>query len=283
MLLFASCTNEGRERSDATYSNSRAGTDVTTTDTEYERTSNTNTAATYNTPDRTPMEAKGHTLSDNEFNEVRGELREVNQAIREVLRQHPGIVVRYSDNTRNADHNYGEYGVFYDNVTDNNARTQLRELETRRHQSLNQIRGRMNTETSAYIAAETDAAPKQGYEEIYRHITSKIAYTNDANAADLEGTMFVEFIVDSRGNVLNPRIVQSLDAGMESDANMENPARVTEQEKDVAIEDMEQQVIDAVKSTSGMWDPATMGGEPVSGEVVLPIHFQLQRIGSERE
>lgn len=296
MLFFTSCANEGRERSDTTATGTDmttttttttdVNTDVTTTQPEYDRTSNVAVERNYDrtnqgtaATNRRAMEPMGQNLSDEDYNMVSGELREVNQQIREVLSQYPDVTVRYTDDYVTPDYSYGYYGVYYEDVPDENVRQQLQTLEKRRADLENQVRGRMNPETNTYIAAEMDAVPKQGYDQLYDFIEDNIDYPRNAQAAGLEGTVFVQFVVDQNGNVQNPSVVESIDANQTPiNRDPRDPTRVSEQEQEDVIREMEREAVEAVQATSGMWDPATMANSPVAEQVTLPVRFSIDDI-----
>jgi TonB family protein len=111
-----------------------------------------------------------------------------------------------------------------------------------------------------YYVAETNAEPTEGFVDFYKDINNTLDYPEEASDFDKEGTVFVKFIVDSNGNISN----------VQSSNNFENKtAYLTELFVEHAVM--------AVKSTSGEWKPATVGGFPVAQWKVIPIQFKLDK------
>jgi hypothetical protein len=75
----------------------------------------------------------------------------------------------------------------------------------------------------------------------------------------VEGTIFVKFVVDENG---------------------ENPFATTasniETSMDRYLEDLERQAVEAVKATSGDWEPGKVNGVEVASMAVVPITFEFE-------
>lgn len=85
-----------------------------------------------------------------------------------------------------------------------------------------------------------------GLKEVYKNIK----YPRAASMNNVEGRVFVRFIVDENGNVKKPEVLKDIGAGC----------------GEAAIEGIKK-----VKFT-----PATNGGQPVSVYYTLPITFKIQ-------
>lgn len=81
-------------------------------------------------------------------------------------------------------------------------------------------------------------------------LLEKIRYPEMARRAGIEGRVFVEFVVDENGDVVNPRVVRSIGGGADEEA-----LRVVSQAK---------------------FRPGMQRGRPVKVQYMLPIYFRLQ-------
>ncbi len=88
-------------------------------------------------------------------------------------------------------------------------------------------------------------------EALVAFISQNISYPEAARASRIEGTVYVNFIIDEVGNVMNPSIVRDIGAGCGA----------------VALS-----VINAMPK----WEPAKHKGEPVKVKLNLPINFNLK-------
>jgi hypothetical protein len=117
----------------------------------------------------------------------------------------------------------------------------------------------LSNRVGVYYSTETEPKPKEGFNELYTSLQRNLTYPENAKENSVEGLVFVKFVVDEKGNIDN--IVASED--------IDTPF-------DWVIDDMKKEAKAAVKSTSGQWEPAEIGGIPVSKLVVLPVQFKLE-------
>lgn len=101
---------------------------------------------------------------------------------------------------------------------------------------------------TAEVLTMADVMPEivGGLKELYKNIK----YPRAASMNNVQGRVFVRFIVDESGNVKNPEVLKDIGAGC----------------GEAAIEGIKK-----VKFT-----PATNGGQPVSVYYTLPITFKIQ-------
>ncbi len=114
-----------------------------------------------------------------------------------------------------------------------------------------EIKGDINFETSADTAevltmAEVMPEIVGGLKEVYKNID----YPRQASLNNVEGRVFIRFIVDEKGNVQKPEVLKDIGAGC----------------GDAAIKGIKK-----VKFT-----PAKNGGQPVSVYFTLPVTFKIQ-------
>lgn len=151
----------------------------------------------------------------------------------------------------------------------------MNEYETRRES----MRGQMDEETGAYMSPEVDAEPREGYDQLMRQINENINYPQDAAAAGIEGTVFVNFIVDENGNIEEAKAVDDVIvpvSSMEYTTNPLDPTKFSEEEIEDAKEEMRQEAVRAVEATSGQWQAGQQGGENVKSELQIPVRFNLE-------
>lgn len=103
-----------------------------------------------------------------------------------------------------------------------------------------------------YRVTDDTAMYKTGIEELYKYIAKELKYPFITRLKGKHGKVFVRFIIDKGGNLVNPTFLVSLD------------------------KPTEKRIKDVLLSTSGKWNPATYKGQPVSSTLVLPVIFELK-------
>lgn len=235
-LLFSSCgDSERRNTEDSEGAQYGMGADpespntATTGGGDMERTSNAyasqrnydvnsmGTAA----KNRKQMEATGQNINDQEYQQLRQQYDQASKQLRETSRQNPELSMRYTDDYQTADYSYAYYGLYLDNANDTKVRDQVSEIEKRRSDLRNQMRGKMDPKSKVYIAAEMDAVPKEGYDNLYSRMQTNTSSDMHKQDANVSGTVFVEFVVDKNGNVTNPKVIEAI-PGQAPAASYEN-------------------------------------------------------------
>ncbi len=89
-----------------------------------------------------------------------------------------------------------------------------------------------------------------GMEALYEYVNNHLKYPETAREADIEGKVFVQFVVDASGLVTNVKTVKGIGAGCDKEA--------------------ERLVKNACKFT-----PGYKNGKPVSSRMIVPIIFSL--------
>jgi hypothetical protein len=156
-------------------------------------------------------------------------------------------------------------------------RQRISELMNEYKERRDKERGQMNPETGAYISPEVDARPTEGYEELMKTITDKIEYPHNALAAEMEGTVIVNFVVDENGEVLGGQAVEYVIVPTEEMQYTQplNPTKFSEQEVEETKKEMMKEAVKAVTATSGQWEAAMQNGESVPAEIQLPVRFRM--------
>lgn len=106
-------------------------------------------------------------------------------------------------------------------------------------------------QTYAYTRREVSAVPAGGVEAYYKHVAKTMKYPVVARRKGVEGTVYVEFVVNKDGTVSDVRTVK----GISKECNEEAER--------------------AVRTAPITWTPGYQRGMPVKTRFVLPIHFNL--------
>ena len=90
-------------------------------------------------------------------------------------------------------------------------------------------------------------------EEAFRdYVIQHLTFPRIAIENCISGKVFIQFVVDQNGNVVDERVVRGVDPSLDNEA------------------------LRLIKSTSGMWTPGKQRGKPVKVRYTFPITFKLQ-------
>jgi len=101
-----------------------------------------------------------------------------------------------------------------------------------------------------FLVVEENAQPKDGISEFYKYVSTNIKYPAQARRLNVEGRVYVEFIVGKDGKIFNAITVKGIGAGCDEEA-----VRII--------------------MSAPAWNPAKQRGKPVRQRMVLPITFKL--------
>jgi len=101
-----------------------------------------------------------------------------------------------------------------------------------------------------FSVVEESAAPKGGYPAFYKYIFDKMKYPAQARRMGIEGKVFVEFVVNRDGSIVDVKVLKGIGAGCDEEA------------------------IRVVQSAPS-WTPGKQRGKPVRQKMVIPITFKL--------
>jgi len=110
-----------------------------------------------------------------------------------------------------------------------------------------------------YFNPEEEAEPAKGYQEFYDVLRNNLTYPEEAEDTGVEGYVFVKFIVSPTGEITNINSTNNLEGGNE---NLKN--------------DLVDQAVQAVKETSGNWEPGEIDDVAVPSWVLVPIRFNWE-------
>jgi periplasmic protein TonB len=108
----------------------------------------------------------------------------------------------------------------------------------------------VGTTDTIYTFLETQPEYKGGYEKLMRDIRDNLTYPRSARRKGIDGTVYVQFVIDKEGNMVKPNVLRGIDASC-GDAAL------------YAVQKLKQ------------WTPGMTHNKPVLVRFVLPIRFKL--------
>ena len=101
-----------------------------------------------------------------------------------------------------------------------------------------------------FLVVEETAAPPGGMQAFYEFVGKKMKYPAQARRMGIEGKVFVEFVINRDGSIVDVKAIKGIGAGCDEEA-----VRVVQ--------------------SSPKWSPGKQRGKPVRQRMVLPITFKL--------
>ncbi|PIB37078.1 hypothetical protein BFP72_17540 [Reichenbachiella sp. 5M10] len=112
------------------------------------------------------------------------------------------------------------------------------------------------SEDGIFDIVEDQPMPQGGMEEFYQYIAQNMKYPLAARDAGVEGIVFVQFIVDTEGNITEAQVLKGIGNGCDAEA-----LRVVQ--------------------NSQKWKPGMQDGKAVNVKMVLPITYKLGNTTTE--
>ena len=109
-------------------------------------------------------------------------------------------------------------------------------------------------EEKIYTVVEQNAEYAGGMSALIKFISSTIIYPEYAKDNEIQGKVYLQFIVRTDGSLSDIKVARSVPGGKMLD----------------------DEAIRVVKLTSGKWNPARQNGKQVSCRMTLPVSFVLQ-------
>ncbi len=107
------------------------------------------------------------------------------------------------------------------------------------------------SKTKVYQTVEQMPEFPGGEKALMTHIGKEVKYPDDALKAGIQGKVFVNFVIDKDGNILNPKIVRSVNPSLDKEALR-------------------------VIGTLPKWTPGKLKGKNVDVSYTIPINFKLK-------
>lgn len=104
-----------------------------------------------------------------------------------------------------------------------------------------------------FIVVEETAVPVGGLTAFYTYVVDNLKYPAQARRMDIEGKVFVEFVVEKDGSITDVKAIKGIGAGCDEEAIR-------------------------VVSNSPKWKAAKQRGKAVRQRMVLPITFKMTRV-----
>jgi protein TonB len=101
-----------------------------------------------------------------------------------------------------------------------------------------------------FSVVEETATPKGGMPAFYKYVGEKIKYPAQARRMGVEGRVFVEFVVNRDGTIVDVKSIKGIGAGCDEEA-----VRIVQ--------------------SAPAWKPGKQRGKPVRQKMVIPIIFKL--------
>jgi TonB family protein len=118
-------------------------------------------------------------------------------------------------------------------------------------EKLKRISRLSKNENDVFTVVDETAKPLMGMETFYRNISYSIIYPAEARKNKQEGKVFVEFIIETNGDISNVKIAKGVNEYLDAEA------------------------IRVFLQTQTKWTPAVNDGQVVKQKLVLPIVFIL--------
>lgn len=108
-------------------------------------------------------------------------------------------------------------------------------------------------EDQIYTMVDVNPEYLGGSKEMFTYIAKNMRYPTSAIENEIEGKVFIRFVIDKSGNIVNPEIARGIGGCPEC----------------------EQEALRIVRAMP-KWKPAMVAGEPVKSLFYLPITFHLE-------
>lgn len=118
----------------------------------------------------------------------------------------------------------------------------------------------MENRIGVFYSTDEQAHFKEGRNQLRNEIQGNLKYPDEIKKWGVEGTVYVKAVVDENGEI----------AFITADEDIER-------NQEGYINELEKIAIDAVKSTSGNWEPAEVNDVDVASLVVVPVTFDFRK------
>jgi len=71
---------------------------------------------------------------------------------------------------------------------------------------------------SIYTIVDAMPEPKEGYKNFYKNLQEDLCYTQEALEKRIQGYVFVQFVVSTKGNLENIKVIKGLGYGLDEEA-----------------------------------------------------------------
>jgi TonB family protein len=124
-----------------------------------------------------------------------------------------------------------------------------REIEITAEPTFEELSNQINGE-EIFTVVDEQPAPVDGMQAYYEYVANNLRYPEEARNAEIEGKVFIEFVVSKDGSITNVKCIKGIGGGCDNEAIR-------------------------VISTSPVWKPGKHEGKNVNVRMILPITFKL--------
>lgn len=108
-----------------------------------------------------------------------------------------------------------------------------------------------STVDTVQTVIEKEPQFKEGKLAMFNYIIDNIQYPKKARKKGIQGTVYISFLIDTKGHVSEVKVLRGIGYGCDEEA------------------------IRVIQSMDGMWKPALQNGKPVPFRYTMPISFRL--------
>jgi protein TonB len=112
----------------------------------------------------------------------------------------------------------------------------------------------MEEQEKVYSAVEQMPQFEGGNDALLTFISKNMVYPSLAKENEIQGSVFLSYIVRANGNLSDIKVMKGVYGGSELD----------------------REAIRVLKLTNGKWSPGKHNGKPVNVRMTLPVRFKLQ-------
>ncbi|MEO9965109.1 MAG: energy transducer TonB [Reichenbachiella sp.] len=112
--------------------------------------------------------------------------------------------------------------------------------------------GQAQTDDTIYSLADQQPSYPGGMSAFFKYVQTSMQYPDNAKAQNIEGRVFVEYVVEKDGSISNARVLKSLHA------------------------DCDKEAVRLVMN-SAAWTPGQIDGKVVRVKMALPLNFKLPK------
>lgn len=132
-----------------------------------------------------------------------------------------------------------------------NATLPAEDASVSQSERISQTAPELEKEEIIFEVVEEQPKPKGGMEAFNKFIGENLQYPEEAKANGIEGRVFIQFVVEPDGSLSEVKTVKGAGSGLDEAA------------------------LEAIKATTGLWEPGQQDGNAVRTRMVMPISFRL--------
>jgi hypothetical protein len=132
-------------------------------------------------------------------------------------------------------------------------------------------------ESGETIYFKTDQMPEfqgGGIENVQKYVQMNVTYPENAKKAHVQGKIYVQWIVNEAGRVVDVKVVKSMDVRKAKEVTVVGYTKEEQHNAQAAVGDLEAEAVRVISSMPE-WTPGKQDGKPVKVQYTMPIMFIL--------